>query len=187
MGSRVRPDPGASGPVPSQLRPHEDILGGGKELRGLARCPLLARWGPRHGAADRSPGCRDASRHLGPVNGGETPSALASGSPNAHRVRSQAPLPPSTGTQPQNSGSTHCLRLPAGPCDVPGGGGCSRQNLAQPSRAQVTLRLFLPTWGSDKLIRKVHSAFACVAPWIECQPVSQRVAGSVPSQGTGLG
>ena len=31
------------------------------------------------------------------------------------------------------------------------------------------------------------SALACLAQWIECWPVNQRVAGSIPSQGTCLG
>ena len=36
---------------------------------------------------------------------------------------------------------------------------------------------------------KIHviSALAGVAQWIECQPVNQRVPGSIPSQGTRLG
>ena len=31
------------------------------------------------------------------------------------------------------------------------------------------------------------TALAGVAQWIECWPVNQRVAGLIPSQGTGLG
>ena len=36
-------------------------------------------------------------------------------------------------------------------------------------------------------IKKVTSALAAVAQWIRCQPANQRVAGSIPSQGTCLG
>ena len=35
--------------------------------------------------------------------------------------------------------------------------------------------------------RKMDGALAGVAQWIECQPVNQKVAGSIPSQGTCLG
>ena len=33
----------------------------------------------------------------------------------------------------------------------------------------------------------IRPALAGVAQWIECQPVNQRVASSIPSQGAGLG
>ena len=36
-------------------------------------------------------------------------------------------------------------------------------------------------------IKGRNSALAGVAQWIECRPVNQRVAGSIPSWGTGLG
>ena len=39
----------------------------------------------------------------------------------------------------------------------------------------------------DLLKKKVSTVLADVAQWIECQPVNQRVAGSIPSQGTCLG
>ena len=35
--------------------------------------------------------------------------------------------------------------------------------------------------------RKVGRALAGVAQWIQCWPANQRVAGSIPSQGTHLG
>ena len=37
------------------------------------------------------------------------------------------------------------------------------------------------------LLKEKKSAMDGVTQWIECQPVSQRVAGSIPSQGTCLG
>ena len=36
-------------------------------------------------------------------------------------------------------------------------------------------------------IKGESQALADVAQWIECQPANQRVAGSIPSQGTCLG
>ena len=39
-------------------------------------------------------------------------------------------------------------------------------------------------WAHEK---KRLQALAGVDQWIECQPANQRVAGSIPSQGTGLG
>ena len=35
--------------------------------------------------------------------------------------------------------------------------------------------------------KRNRDALAGVAQWIECQPVNQRVTGSIPSQGTCLG
>ena len=35
--------------------------------------------------------------------------------------------------------------------------------------------------------KKIYGALAGVAQWIECQLANQRVAGSIPSQGTCLG
>ena len=35
--------------------------------------------------------------------------------------------------------------------------------------------------------RKTDTHLTGVAQWIECQPANQRVAGSIPSQGTYLG
>ena len=40
---------------------------------------------------------------------------------------------------------------------------------------------------AEYLYKNVHKALAGVAQWIEFQPVNQRVAGSIPSQGTRLG
>ena len=36
-------------------------------------------------------------------------------------------------------------------------------------------------------IKKTRTGLAGVAQWIKCPPANQRVAGSIPSQGTGLG
>ena len=36
-------------------------------------------------------------------------------------------------------------------------------------------------------LKKQKQNLPCVAQWIECQPVNQRVTGSIPSQGTCLG
>ena len=44
------------------------------------------------------------------------------------------------------------------------------------------------TWArGNHFHKKSHGALAGVAQWTECQPVNQRVAGSIPSQGTCLG
>ena len=37
------------------------------------------------------------------------------------------------------------------------------------------------------LLKEVRQALAGVAQWTECQPANQRVASSIPSQGTCLG
>ena len=37
------------------------------------------------------------------------------------------------------------------------------------------------------VMKRNHEALAGVAQWTKCQPVNQRVAGSIPSQGTCLG
>ena len=39
----------------------------------------------------------------------------------------------------------------------------------------------------DEAIKKLSTALTGVAQWIECWPVNQRVAVSIPSQGTCLG
>ena len=39
----------------------------------------------------------------------------------------------------------------------------------------------------EKCPYKRDPALPGVAQWIECQPVNQKVAGSIPSQGTSLG
>ena len=45
-----------------------------------------------------------------------------------------------------------------------------------------------PDPGLSKVkVKKPCMALAGVAQWIECKPVNQRVAGSIPSQGTCLG
>ena len=54
------------------------------------------------------------------------------------------------------------------------------------------MRNILPFAMSNKKERfsKIYiyiSALAGVAQWIECRPVNQKVAGSIPSQGTCLG
>ena len=36
-------------------------------------------------------------------------------------------------------------------------------------------------------LKKIEVALAGVAQWTECRPVNQRVASSIPSQGTSLG
>ena len=36
-------------------------------------------------------------------------------------------------------------------------------------------------------VKNENTALAGVAQWIECGPVNQKVAGSLPDQGTGLG
>ena len=41
--------------------------------------------------------------------------------------------------------------------------------------------------GQITVIKETEEALAGVAQWTECQPVDQRVAGSIPSQGTCLG
>ena len=38
-----------------------------------------------------------------------------------------------------------------------------------------------------RVVRSTNKALAGMAQWIECQPVNQRVAGSIPRQGTCLG
>ena len=43
------------------------------------------------------------------------------------------------------------------------------------------------TWYSGFLKKKQNIALPGVAQWIECPPVNQMVAGSIPSQGTCLG
>ena len=37
------------------------------------------------------------------------------------------------------------------------------------------------------MLKKIEPALAGIAQWIEWGPVNQRVTGSIPSQGTGLG
>ena len=39
---------------------------------------------------------------------------------------------------------------------------------------------------TDRTCQKWFATLAGVAQWIQCQPENQRVAGSIPSQGTGL-
>ena len=59
-----------------------------------------------------------------------------------------------------------------------------------PSLFNVSLLLFLPPFSSlkyNKIFKNKKIALAGVAQWIEYQPVSQRVTGLIPGQGTGLG
>ena len=46
--------------------------------------------------------------------------------------------------------------------------------------------LLADCWAYCHLIIK-NTALACVAQWVECQPVNQRVTSLIPSQGTCLG
>ena len=71
------------------------------------------------------------------------------------------------------------------------------ENLKPPSpRAPKTLNTthllaYLPLLAFNKKLEDLpkdkKTAMAGVAQWIECWPTNQRVAGSVPSQGTCLG
>ena len=62
---------------------------------------------------------------------------------------------------------------------IPGPGAYGWQQKA--TNSCFTLSLSLPP------SKTKQTALACVAQWMECQPVNQKVAGSIPGQGTCLG